>query len=34
MKRLRVVIPAGIVVLTVLGLIVYALVTPVATHIE
>ncbi len=33
LKRLAVVIPAGIVVLTVLGLIVYALVTPVATHI-
>ena len=32
-KRLGVVIPAGIVVLAVLGLIVYALVTPVATHI-
>lgn len=34
MKRLRVVIPAAIVVLAVLGLIVYALVTPVATHID
>ncbi|HEX6581067.1 MAG TPA: cytochrome b N-terminal domain-containing protein [Actinomycetota bacterium] len=32
-KRLWVVIPAGIVVLAVLGLIVYALVTPVTTHI-
>jgi len=33
LKRLRVVIPAGVVVLAVIGLIVYALVTPVATHI-
>lgn len=32
-KRLRVVIPAGIVVVAVLGLIIYALVTPVATHL-
>jgi ubiquinol-cytochrome c reductase cytochrome b subunit len=32
-KRLRVVIPAGIVVVAVLGLIIYALVTPVTTHL-
>ena len=32
-KRLKIVIPAGIVVLAVLGLIVYALATPLATHI-
>ena len=34
MKRLRTVIPAGITVLAVLGMIVYALLTPVVTHIE
>lgn len=34
LRRLWVVIPAALVVLTVLGLIAYALVTPVATHIE
>jgi len=33
LKRLGVVIPAGVVVLAVLGLIVYALVTPVAAHL-
>jgi ubiquinol-cytochrome c reductase cytochrome b subunit len=34
LKRLPVVIPAALVALTVIGLIIYALVTPVATHIE
>lgn len=34
LRRLRVVIPGAVVALTVFGLIVYALVTPVATHIE
>lgn len=33
LKRLRVVIPAGIVALTILGLIIYAAVNPVASHI-
>ncbi len=34
LRRLAVVIPAAVVVVAVLGLIVYALVAPVATHIE
>lgn len=33
-RRLRVVIPAGLVVAAVTGLIIYAAITPVATHIE
>lgn len=33
LKRLRVLVPAGALVITVVGLIVYALFTPVATHI-